>query len=639
VPDFTYHPFFKPLLFTLGAEESRRLTLGLLRIQARTALGRRVFGWFGHGFPPAALAVDAFGLRFPGPVGLAPGIDIDCAAAPVLQLLGFGFVVAGPLSLNASPRSKSTDPLRLRASLSIVRSHGSGAPGVADVCDRIRNSPDLRIPVGMALRGERLEEAVESAGAAASFLTLPPAVAMADGHLKRLRERTRRPLVLRLSPDWTADVLDRAVGAAMEAGWNGCVATAGAASPLLEQGETDAPFLFDRSVEVVRRVSKRGIDVVGAGGIQTPDQALEMFEAGAKLVELDSGLIYAGPGLPGRIVHALERPRPAPVAPVPTPAPRKMGLGSLLVALTGLSLAGSGLFALLLAATVKLLPNDIAYLGMTVAQLCEQNRCRIVHFMAHDRVSFGGSILSVGMVYIWMALGPLRRGEAWSWWTLLASGTAGFASFLTYLGTGYLDVWHGWATLTLLPCFCWGLAASFPGLDRPRGPASLLRPGARAWLWSPAGSGRALLLFTAAGMILGGSIIMIVGMTRVFVLQDLQYMEITVDELQRLNPRLISLIAHDRAGFGGGLASTGLAILLGAWCGLRPGARGFWWTFLAAGIVGFATSIGIHPIVGYTSFIHLLPAYIGALAFLVGMARLYGPLCRPKSESRSFPDF
>jgi hypothetical protein len=338
-------------------------------------------------------------------------------------------------------------------------------------------------------------------------------------------------------------------------------------------------------------------------------------------------------------VHALKHPRPTSPPESPPPPDRTLGLGPFLVALTGFILAAAGLFALVLAATVKLLPNDVDFLGMTVAQLCERQQCRIVHFMAHDRVAFGGSVLSVGIVYLWLALGPLRRGEPWSWWTLVLSGAAGFASFLTYLGTGYLDAWHGAATLALLPCFGIGLWAAFPRLRGSRRPSCLLRAGARAWLWGPAGMGRALLLFTAGGMILGGAIITAVGVTRVFVPQDLEFMGTTVGELQALNPRLIPLIAHDRAGFGGGLASTGIAILASAWCGLRPGARGFWWSFLAAGLVGFATSIGIHPMVGYTSFVHLLPAYLGAAAFLLGMARLHGPVCRAADEPRSFPDF
>ncbi|HEX7901118.1 MAG TPA: hypothetical protein VF950_25390 [Planctomycetota bacterium] len=628
MPDYTYHPFFKPLLFLLPAESSRRLTLGLLEFQSRTALGRRLFGLFGHGPPPASLAVEAFGLRFPGQVGLGPGIDIEGAAAAVMPLLGFGFLTAGPAGFEAVPRSAATDPRRLAAAWTLARSLQAGAPAAAEIGIRLRSAPDLRVPAGLALRGPRLEEAIASADA--DFLTVPVADA---GTFRRWRAATRRPLLVRLSPDRDAE---RDADAALEAGLDGCVATAGARTDLLPEGETDGPFLFERSLEAARRVARRGAVVIGAGGITDPDRALAMLDAGAKLVELDAGLVFAGPGLPGRIVHALER-RP-PVAP---PAPRSSGArtvpGVFLVALTGFALATSGILALSLAATTKLLPHDVAYLRMTMAELCARNECRIVHFMAHDRVAFGGSILSIGIIYLWMAFGPLRRGEAWAWWTLLASGATGFASFLTYLGTGYLDVWHGWATLALLPCFSLGLVLSWTGLAAPRGPGVLRRPGARAWLWSPGGQGRALLLFTAAGMILAGAVIMGVGITAVFVPQDLEYMGITAAELRAINPRLVPLIAHDRAGFGGGLCSGGLAILGVAWNGLRPGARDLWWVLLAAGLLGFGAAIGIHPLVGYTSFFHLLPAYIGAAAFLLGLKRLRRPLFCP-GPLEAFPD-
>jgi len=315
-----------------------------------------------------------------------------------------------------------------------------------------------------------------------------------------------------------------------------------------------------------------------------------------------------------------------------------MRVGTLQIAFTGWVLIASGLFALLLAATVKLLPYDVEYLGLTVEQLCARGQCRIVHFLAHDRVSFGGSIVSIGILYVWLAMVPLRAGQAWAWWTVAISGAFGFASFLTYLGYGYLDVWHGRATLALLPVFLAGLVLSFSGLERPRGPTCLARQGADAWLWSRGGIGRALLSFSAAGMILGGLVIMTVGMTRVFVPQDLEYMQLTVGELQAISPRLVPLIAHDRAGFGGGLFSGGLAVMCSLWCGARPGARGLWWALLASGLIGFATAIGVHPIVGYTSFIHLAPAYAGALAFLAAMVLLYRPMVHGDPSATRFSD-
>ncbi len=60
--------------------------------------------------------------------------------------------------------------------------------------------------------------------------------------------------------------------------------------------------------------------------------------------------------------------------------------------------------------------------------------------------------------------------------------------------------------------------------------------------------------------------------------------------------------------------------------------------FLIAGSIGFATAIGIHPLVGYMSFPHLLPAYLGALAFLTGMYQLWKPVCRADADSERFSD-
>src|SRR5579885_3225844 len=125
-----------------------------------------------------------------------------------------------------------------------------------------------------------------------------------------------------------------------------------------------------------------------------------------------------------------------------------VGLVSLLL-LTG-ALFFSGLFALYLAALGRFLPHDEHFLGMTAADLCRLHECRIVHFMVHDRASFGGALLALSVVYLCVVLVPLRRGEQWAWWLLLLSGSVGFLSFLAYLGYGYLDTWHGAATLALI---------------------------------------------------------------------------------------------------------------------------------------------------------------------------------------------
>ncbi|HEY2584569.1 MAG TPA: hypothetical protein VGI81_02245, partial [Tepidisphaeraceae bacterium] len=108
-----------------------------------------------------------------------------------------------------------------------------------------------------------------------------------------------------------------------------------------------------------------------------------------------------------------------------------LGDGRPLLAFSGLALILSGGFAIFQSATGQFLPQDVAFLGMTAQDLCRMDGCRIVHFMFHDRVSFGGSIIAVGVLYLWLAEFPLREGAAWAWWLLLVSGVVGFGSFLT----------------------------------------------------------------------------------------------------------------------------------------------------------------------------------------------------------------
>lgn len=287
-----------------------------------------------------------------------------------------------------------------------------------------------------------------------------------------------------------------------------------------------------------------------------------------------------------------------------------IGDGRALFKLFALTLMGCGAFALFQAATGQFLPQDTQFLGMTADQLCSLRGCRVLHFMMHDRVSFGGVLLAIGTMYLWLAEFPMRRGESWAWWAFVISGGAGFLSFMAYLGYGYLDTWHGVATLAIAPLF-------IVGLYRTRSLRRIQSAPLRLDLRSGPGVGHALLLASTAGMCAAGLTITTVGMTSVFVPTDLVFMGISPAELRAFNVRLIPLIAHDRAGFGGALVSCGLAMLIAVLYG-KP-SRSLWQALALAGVAGFSTAIGIHPIIGYTSLMHLAPAVAGCGVFAVGM--------------------
>jgi hypothetical protein len=293
-----------------------------------------------------------------------------------------------------------------------------------------------------------------------------------------------------------------------------------------------------------------------------------------------------------------------------------LGDGRFLIALTGISLALAGGFAVLQSVSGELLPQDSHAIGMDAGALAHAANHHLLGFMFHDRVAYGGTLLAIGAGFLWVAAFPLARREAWAWWGLLTSGVIGFLAFLTYLGQGYLDSWHGVATLFLLPVFIAGMGRAWPG-SRTAAPWSApLRSDE-----GPARLGRMLLSFCAVGLVLAGATIAIFGMTTVFVPSDLRFIGLDPQALAHISPRLVPVISHDRAGFGGGLCSIGcLLFFMARWAEL---SRNFAEIVLVMGCAGFGAAIGVHFVVGYVDFLHLLPAFIGLIIFVLADALLW----------------
>jgi dihydroorotate dehydrogenase len=110
-----------------------------------------------------------------------------------------------------------------------------------------------------------------------------------------------------------------------------------------------------------------------------------------------------------------------------------------------------------------------------------------------------------------------------------------------------------------------------------------------------------------------------VGATRVFVPQDLEFIHATRDAVGAINAHLLPLIAHDRAGFCGALVCCDPAMFLSALYG-RP-SRSLSQALGLAGLIGFATAI--HPMIGCLSVSHLAPAVADCVVFAAGMVLAY----------------
>lgn len=290
----------------------------------------------------------------------------------------------------------------------------------------------------------------------------------------------------------------------------------------------------------------------------------------------------------------------------------------LLLAVAG-ALAFSGGFAIFLAASRQFLPHDLAHLGMSADDLCAFAGCRVVDFMVHDRVAWGATMLALAVMQTWSVLFPLSDGEAWAWWALVLSSIVGALGFLAYLGYGYLDTWHGLGTLLLLPVLVGGLALTRDLVERPR-PGWWPHLDWRA-AWRTDGRdpvGRALILMSAAGLVIGGLTILVIGATTVFVPQDLAFIGADAAALERFHAGLVPLIAHDRAGFGTAVVAGGILIAAAGWFA-RP-ARSLWQALSVAGGVAFGAAVVVHVAVGYTDPFHLAPAVAGATVHGLGCA-------------------
>lgn len=295
--------------------------------------------------------------------------------------------------------------------------------------------------------------------------------------------------------------------------------------------------------------------------------------------------------------------------------------GRFLLVFTALILILSGLFMIVQSLTGHFLPHDVSFLRLDANELSLYNDGAITRFMFHDRISFGGSIIAVGLLYLWLAEFPLKNGEGWAWYLFLFSGLIGFGSFLTYLGYGYLDSWHGVATILLIPFFVTGLIRSRRLITNDVKITDLIKTKERFSLASLYSIGKMFLQFSSLGMFTAGITIMIVGMTTIFVPQDLEYMNITTCGIDEINSNLKPLIAHDRAAFGGGLATIGLLYFFIV--RKSDPVISLWQIVALSMTVGFSTAIGVHFFIGYLSFTHLLPAYFGAATSVIGLILTY----------------
>lgn len=340
-----YKYLLRPLLFRLNAEFAHNLTLGALRMLRRIPLARPLVRLlYRRSYP--ALEREVFGLRFSNPVGLAGGLDKNGECYNELSDFGFGFVEIGSLTPKAQEGNPRPRLFRLPKDRAIINRMGINNKGVLQAIRNLKERrPDVLVAANIAKNttSENPEEVARDYDYAFSMLydfvdffvvnvSCPNVEGLThlqdisylsdimDGILdKRMNMDVYKPVLIKISPDISHAQADEIVDYALRYGVDGIIAgnttrsRDGLTAPesriaeIGKGGLSGAP-LFEKSLAMVRYlVSRTGgrLPVVGTGGIMTPEQAREMLEAGASLVEIYTGFIYEGPGFPKRILKHL----------------------------------------------------------------------------------------------------------------------------------------------------------------------------------------------------------------------------------------------------------------------------------------------------------------------------------------------
>jgi dihydroorotate dehydrogenase len=578
MPDWSYHVIFKPILNKVSPVSSREfIHRGMNRI-ASLPFGSMIINFLGREESAPSLSRNIDGLSFSNPVGLSGKVDPELSGTKAFTNLGFGFLEAGPVSLIGSEPLSSPVVDSDNHYIHFPEEESAGLSFVKERVKNVRRKQPLFIRL---------------AGSSPDVQTMIDQLAdTADGFIVEQPEfvlNTEKPIYLAISDPGSVDFKNLEY-------FSGIVL------------ELDEKYSKESSLKV-RHLRERGYSkiIITSGSVLEPQDALELLDAGADLVMLSGGYVFSGPGLTKRIKEALvsrEQPLPPPQ-------------GWFAYWLFGLFIFLGGLLALLFSLTSILLPYDELFLGMNREDIWAYNE-RIMLFMAHDRMTLAGTMISGGIVYMNLAKHGVKQQLKWAKQAIDAPAILGFLGIFLFIGFGYFDWLHLIFWLVLLPFYMYGFIKT-KGISGT--PSSSNRRNHSIWKASLLGQ----FLFVVLGFsfVLGGIVISSFGVTSVFVPTDLLYLCMTPDQLQDFNSKLIPVIAHDRAGFGSALLSVGLLVLLLALWGFQQGKKWIWRTFLFGGLPAFIAGIYVHYAIGYTSFIHLLPAYFAIGLYLGGLVMTY----------------
>ncbi len=331
-----YKLIIRPILFSFDPEKIHHFIFNSIKVLFKIP-GVKSLAKATHNFEDKSLEKELFGLKFKNPVGLAAGFDKDAKLFNELAAFGFGFIEIGtltPLPQEGNPKKRM---FRLPADSGLINRMGFNNGGVKVAVERLKKN-NSGVIIGGNIGKNKLtpnESAVDDY--VICFNELHPHVdyfvvnvsspntpnlrALQDKkplteilmRLKNLNaeKEIQRPILLKIAPDLTDSQLDDIIDIVADTKIEGIIAsnttisrenlkTSDSRIEEIGNGGLSGKPVAARSTEVIRYLStksNKAFPIIGVGGINTAEDAIEKLEAGADLVQVYTGFVYEGPSM------------------------------------------------------------------------------------------------------------------------------------------------------------------------------------------------------------------------------------------------------------------------------------------------------------------------------------------------------
>ncbi len=340
-----YQFLLKPLLFRLSAEKAHYFTISLLKLVLAIPVVGTLFRRY-HRVEDPRLEREVFGLRFPNPVGLAAGFDKDGKSFEAMSSLGFGFIEVGTVTPKGQAGNPQPRLFRLPSDQGLINRMGFNNEGVEALVERLKKARQSNLIIGgnigknkvtpnetasedYRICFEALFPYVDYFVVNVSSPNTPNLRALQDKEpltallalLQKLNKakESPKPILLKIAPDLSWEQLDDILEIVQDTGIAGVIATNTTISRAglqtsdaqvkdIGNGGLSGKPVRERSTEVIRYLSEKSkgqLKIIGVGGICSAEDALEKLAAGACLIQVYSGMVYAGPTLIKSINQAI----------------------------------------------------------------------------------------------------------------------------------------------------------------------------------------------------------------------------------------------------------------------------------------------------------------------------------------------